>query len=678
MRFIDPHIFWWILPAVLLVLFTAVRAAQKRGKMLQQLLGSAADDPCAVRLSRKKRVLRLLLAMLTVFFLFAAAARPYWNSSIIPYSQNGRDIAVLFDVSKSMLATDIAPSRLEHAKYMLREIVRSNPQDRFGLIAFAGTAYTACPLTADPAAFGQYMNELSPDLVPLGGTNLEKALSEAAKTFKAAAGQNRAILLFTDGDELQGDSRKLVNMLKERNIPLFIVGLGDPVNGAPIPDEQGSFRRGADGKVITSRLAEKNLRQLARETRGIYLHSTVNAPGTEVIDRKIKQLDQAAQNSGKRTLPVEKFPLALLAAAIVYLLYLLISERPGKTAILMLCAVLLCGAAEPLPPQAPAEEPLPEQADELYNLARKRQIDGKKNYAELYEKIIRESAGRPDLRSKALFNSGSGVHNAGRNTIAQALSGVQTQQLDEALKKLDAAEKELQNAEELYALALQIPDAASFSGNISGNLQLLAADRRRIEELRKKIRDLQKQQQQAKQDIQNAMDQQKQDQKQKQNQNQKQDQQKDQQKQNQKQDQKQQAVDQAASSTEKLEKMAQDLKQEKLKENAAKAKEEISKAKAEKDSGKKQQHLQNALDALGKNDPSEKQGSGKDQQKQDQSKQPAPQENPGRAGERPAPDAKDRKSKEALLELLEDEENQRREQLMKQRRSRRQRVEKDW
>ena len=157
MTFNDPQMFWWMIPAALIVLILAVRAGKKRRELLKLLLGKAADDPDAVRLSKGKRHFRIFLLLLVLFFLIAAAARPYWTSRMIPFSQKGRDIMVLFDVSKSMLASDIAPSRLEHAKYILRSLVESDPQDRFGLAAFAGTAYTVCPLTSDPVAFEQYI-----------------------------------------------------------------------------------------------------------------------------------------------------------------------------------------------------------------------------------------------------------------------------------------------------------------------------------------------------------------------------------------------------------------------------------------------------------------------------------------------------------------------------------------
>lgn len=151
---------------------------------------------------------------------------------------------MLFDVSKSMKATDLAPSRLEHAKFLLRRLVEREGNDRFGLIPFAGTAYLSCPLTSDKVAFNQYIDELDPDAIPLGGTNMEIALSKAVEAFKAAAGGNRAIVIFTDGDELSGDSTRVIAELKKKGIHfLWLVSETRP--------SERRFRRRTVGSSVT-------------------------------------------------------------------------------------------------------------------------------------------------------------------------------------------------------------------------------------------------------------------------------------------------------------------------------------------------------------------------------------------------------------------------------------------
>ena len=130
---------------------------------------------------------------------------------------------VLFDVSKSMRSTDLPPSRMEQAKYLLREIFTAFPRDRFGIIPFAGTAFLSCPLTADHSALMTATEDLDPSSVPVGGTDLDKALRTAMRAFDGAGGDHRALLLLTDGDQLSGDAGRTAAELGKMHLPLIAV-----------------------------------------------------------------------------------------------------------------------------------------------------------------------------------------------------------------------------------------------------------------------------------------------------------------------------------------------------------------------------------------------------------------------------------------------------------------------
>ena len=712
MRFIQPQLFYLVLPVLLAVIVLAVYASHCRKQKVRALLGNGDTDPAAVKLSPPRRRFRIFLLLLTMLFLIAAAARPFWSSQLVPFEPRGRDLMVIFDVSKSMLAPAIAPSRLEHAKFLLRQLVESAPNDRFGLVAFAGKAYLACPLTSDSLAFTQYIDELNTDTVPLGGTNLEAALRVAEQAFKAAAGGNRGILLFTDGDELAGNSAALVNELRKRQIPLFIVGLGDPEVGAPVPEADGTLKRDASGQLITSKLAETSLKKLAGETGGIYVRSTVTDTGLAVIENRIKRLDTAEQQGAQRTLPSEKFPLALIAAAICLVLYFLLSERPleyrfsrPKSAALLLhpaLLFLLAGAAAPEKPEtAPAQQPKeipvepepPSDPAELYNLARERQIAGDEKAANLYETVIRDAADRPDLQTRSLYNLGTGEHRNARTIAQQAVAKVKAQQLDPALEELKKAEGRLKSAEELYVRSLEIPQLQNAVPEASNNLQQLADDRKKIEELKKKIEELKKLQQQAQQQTQQAQQQNQKDQ-------QKQDQ-KDQQKQDQQQKSGENALDQARKSAEELKNKADELQQQNLSKQAEQARQELDKAKESREQQKfdeAQKHLEEAMKALGgsqgqdqkdQQSKDQKDQQGKDQKDQQQGKDQKDQQQQGKEGrqdqkEQQGEEAKpedgkmDEKTAEQLLQMMADEEKGLRDAIKQHQRSRQPRVEKDW
>ena len=148
-------------------------------------------------------------------FITIATARPYWGFKLLPFSGSGRDILAVIDTSKSMLSKDIRPSRLAHAKLLLKNLIKGTQGDRYGIIAFAGSAFLECPLTMDRTSLYTVLDDINVDSIPVGGTNIEKALDVAIKAFKAAAGGYKAIILITDGDELQGNSPNAINALKK-------------------------------------------------------------------------------------------------------------------------------------------------------------------------------------------------------------------------------------------------------------------------------------------------------------------------------------------------------------------------------------------------------------------------------------------------------------------------------
>ena len=661
MNFLHPELFYLALPLVIAVAALSIHAAVRRREQLQNLLGSRADDPDAVHLSRHRRVVRIILLLIAMLCLLTAAARPWYGSRLLPYQQSGRDVMVLFDVSRSMLANDLPPSRLEHAKFLLRELIRNSQGDRFGIVPFAGNAFLLCPLTSDAVALDQYINELNPDSVPLGGTNLERALFQSAKAFEAASGSNRAVVLFTDGEELSGDSKRTIENLKKANIPLFIVGLGDPDTATPLPDKNGTLRRDSSGKLITSKLNESALKKLAQETGGIYVRSSVADTGIAAIQRRISQLGTAENSIGKRTLPMEKFHWFLIAGALFLFAYMILSERPAAVrkaaGIWLLCCFAASLSAEDALPKKPEAVKLPENPVLLYNYARERQLANGNDAQSLYEKVIQSAPNQPELQARTFGNLGITFHQAARKDLTAAEQKVSAQQLDAALQELQKAESQVKNAGELYTQSLSFGSPDALDGR---NIQQLDNDRKKIEELKKKIEELKKQQQQAQQQTKQAQQQNKQ------------------QKQNQQQA--QQQTQKAQQSAENLQKQAEGLKQQQLADQAKKAREELQKAAKAQQENKPQEaqkHLDNAAKALGA-DQSQKQPESKSQpqQKQDgkeqqQKPQPQPEKNTGDM---------DKKSAEQMLQMMKEAEDKRREDVEKfnLRRRRQQQVDKDW
>ena len=647
MNFINLQVFWWI-PVILI--FTGLlfwHARVRRTNMMRLILGVRATDDKHVQLSLARRLFRFFLLLLVMLMLIVAIARPTWKLQLVPYQSSGRDLMVLFDVSKSMLAQDIRPSRLAHAKLFLRDLVNQTGSDRFGLVAFAGRAFLECPMTTDKTSFIQYVDELDTQSIPLGGTNLQLALETAMKAFDAAEGNNRAIILITDGDELSGNSKLALAELKKTKIPLLIVGVGSSATPAliPLPQAKGQsikFMRDSKGELVKTRLNVTLMQQLADTSGGYFVHSTTTNFGLGQIEAGIKKLLPAELEKGEKTRPVERFYYFLAFATILLWLWMLISEHPSKKrkqlakiaavfVIFILFTEQNTANAEALPKLSTTKtkKPAPQITDPVkaYNRARKIQLAKKGDSSRLYETAINLADKNPGVRTNSFNNLGVSQHQKARQTVAQAIGQVKKQNLDGAIGQLEGSKKILDLAEEMYvkALSTETPkaldeDKKNFQENARSqtaiNQQLLLNDRVMINELIKKIKELKKQQKKAQKQTQKAQKQQQK--KNKKQQQKKQQQQKQQQKKQQQQKQQQKKSDdelkQAQNDVKKLEKQAKDLGQKKMEKQAQKAKKELDKAeksRKEKKGKKTEEHIKKALEQL------KPKGSDKDKKKKE-------------------------------------------------------------
>lgn len=651
MRFLKPEILWhllWILPAMLVLYFIA---AHKTARTLRAFLGKNAENPDYVLLSKGRRVFRFVLLCLAVLCLVVAAARPSWGVQIQELNGQGRDLLFVFDVSRSMLAKDVQPSRLAHAKWLVKELVKLNPGDRFGLIAFAGKGFLECPLTTDRTSFELSLDELSTDSIPLGGTNIQEALAAALQAFKAAETSHRAVILVTDGDELEGNSGKAVDEIVARKIPLFIAGIGDPSQPSiiQVPDGHGGVKTltDANGNVVNSPLNEKQLGELAKRTGGIYVRSTAGDPGVAALEKRIRALAPHEYETVKTTKPIDRFGYPLAAAFVLLLLRFMVGERPARRKLAACMLFAFCLAVSGAEEAAPA-------AEESFNKGvEAHEKNDLKTASESYETALRTGVDQAEIRGRATQNLGVIAHTKARSELAASLQAVQGQNLDEAQKQVENSLKTLNQAEGMYLDSMR---ESAERNQLAKNQSILLADRKRAEELRKKIEELKKMQQQAQQQTQQAKDQQKKE-------NQKQDKQQDKQnqqgqqnqplqdkqnqqgqqgkqEQNQQNQQKQnqqsaqQMTDQAKKSAEDLQKKAQEMGQQNLAKSAEQAKKELEKAQQEQKQGKgesAEEHLKKALDALGgeqsgkdkqdkqQGEQGRKDGAGKDQKPEPQS-----------------------------------------------------------
>lgn len=311
----------WALPGlVLLVLWGLWRRRRRLNALadrdLRRELGAAGMGPGLL--------LRAALAIAALGLFAVALARPQWDARERTVSREGRDVVFVIDVSRSMLAEDIVPNRLERTKLWLRDVAQTLDGDRVGLVAFAGTSVVKCPLTLDYAYFDLVVRELNPDSVGRGGTRIGDALRRATDTvFDHFEGRYRDVILITDGEDQDSAPIEAARAAAASGIRLIAVGLGNDGAGSRIPREDGAgFVVDRAGREVRSRLDRDTLEAMARTTPGgVYLHV---GTGTIELDRVYQDLVKSAAGNVVEQQTIveydEGFQLFLLAGIILLLL----------------------------------------------------------------------------------------------------------------------------------------------------------------------------------------------------------------------------------------------------------------------------------------------------------------------------------------------------------------------
>lgn len=319
---------WLLAAAAAAVACAAVLAwieAARRGRLMARW---SAEPPPGLAWRRR---LKGLLGLSGLACLGLALAGPQWGVEMVEQRSQARQIAIALDLSKSMLAQDVKPSRIERAKAELSYLIDNLAGDRVGVVAFAGKAHVHCPLTTDAAAARMFLRSLEVGSVPQPGTAIAEALDVARDMLGRFAG-DRALVLLTDGEDTAGsDELAAAKACAKEGIRVFTVGIGSP-EGAPIPivgpgGERQGYKTDRQGHTVMTRLDEEGLKRLAQAGGGEYLRLTESGVEMAGLLRKLKGLAAASekQRAGRRY--KDRFQWPLLLAWLLLLAELLLPER---------------------------------------------------------------------------------------------------------------------------------------------------------------------------------------------------------------------------------------------------------------------------------------------------------------------------------------------------------------
>lgn len=285
---------------------------------------------------QKAKYKNILLVAITLFAVLALL-RPQWGFRWQEVKRQGIDILVVIDTSKSMLTQDVKPNRLRRTKFAVLDLLKKLRGDRIGLIAFSGEPFLVCPLTVDYGGFQKSLNDLNVETIPRGGTNVAKAIYEAIKDYGEVSSKHKAIIIITDGDNLEGDPVAAARAAKEKGIKIYSVGIGS-VEGELIQmrNRQGElvFLKDKDGNVVKSRLNERLLKEIALITGGVYVKASGAKFGLDLIyDQELTKFQKREIEAKMEKKYTERFQFPLGIAALLLVIETCLTTRKKRSTV---------------------------------------------------------------------------------------------------------------------------------------------------------------------------------------------------------------------------------------------------------------------------------------------------------------------------------------------------------
>ena len=326
-RFANPDFLYLLLLIPLLVglfLFTNYHRRQRIKKYgdLSLLLALMPT------VSKYRPDVKFWILISSIVLMVFMLARPQFGSKMETVKRSGVEVVIALDISNSMLAEDVVPSRLEKSKKLISRLVDTFNNDKVGLIVFAGEAFTQLPITSDYVSAKMFLESINPSLISTQGTDVGSAIRLAMKSFTPNDGVGRAIVVITDGENHEGGALEAAQEAAEKNMQVFILGIGSP-DGSPIPltPRSNDFRKDKDGNVIVTRLNEQMCQEIARGGNGLYIRVDNSNTAEKMLNNEIAKLSKSDVESQVFTEFDEQFQALAWLVLILLVIEMLILDR---------------------------------------------------------------------------------------------------------------------------------------------------------------------------------------------------------------------------------------------------------------------------------------------------------------------------------------------------------------
>lgn len=282
-------------------------------------------------MDRNRQNIKALLILISVSAIALTLMRPQWGFEWKEVTRSGLDILIAIDTSKSMLAEDVKPNRLERSRLAVKDLIQKLHGDRIGLIAFAGSAFLQCPLTVDYSGFMLSLDDLNVNTLPKGGTSLSNAIKTAIDSYEGGKKKYKALVIITDGEDHEGNAAEWAEKAKEQGIKIFTIGIGTREGELiPVTDESGSrmFLKDRSGNIVKTSLDEKVLQDIALATGGSYVKATATEFGLDLIyEEKLSKMEKREVENKMIRKYYERYQIPLAIALLLLCIEPYIRER---------------------------------------------------------------------------------------------------------------------------------------------------------------------------------------------------------------------------------------------------------------------------------------------------------------------------------------------------------------
>ena len=324
-RFENP-IYLWLLLIIPILIILKIMMWYVQRKKLSRIGNPTLLKELMLDVSRFRPWVKFLLLITALSSLILTLARPQFGSKISHEKRNGIEAIIALDISNSMLAQDVQPSRLYKSKLMIENLINSFINDKIGLVVFAGEAYVQLPITSDYVSAKMFLSDITPNLISAQGTDIARAIRVSLSSFTQQKGVGKAIILITDGEDNEGGALEAVKEAKEKGVNVFILGVGDS-KGAPIPLGNGEYLKDNHGQTVMTALNENMCKEIAQAGSGTYIHIDNTSLAQEQLNNELSKLQKGDSDAVVYSEYNEQFQIVALLSFILLLIEVCLLER---------------------------------------------------------------------------------------------------------------------------------------------------------------------------------------------------------------------------------------------------------------------------------------------------------------------------------------------------------------